>query len=38
MKKVKKKRPLAVRILIGIVCAVAAIFLALFIIGFIRSI
>ncbi len=38
IKKVKKKLPLAVRILIGIVCTCAAIFLALFIIGFIRSI
>jgi membrane protein len=33
MKKVKKKLPLAVRILIGIVCTFAAIFLILFIIG-----
>ena len=38
IKKVKKKLPLEVRILIGIVCTCAAIFLALFIIGFIRSI
>ena len=38
IKKVKKKLPLEVRILIGIVCTCAAIFLALLIIGFIRSI